>query len=201
MSARQLAGERLIIASHNDGKIREITALLAPFGTSVVSATELGLPEPEETGATFVENARLKAGAAARTGNLPALADDSGFAVKALGGAPGIYSARWAGLERDFRQAMATVKQMMRGAEDRSARFVCALAVGWPDGESLAVEGSVSGTVIWPPRGNNGFGYDPIFVPEGHDLTFGEMDPTTKCTISHRTDAFNKLVHACFGEH
>ncbi|MGE5546579.1 MAG: RdgB/HAM1 family non-canonical purine NTP pyrophosphatase [Solirubrobacterales bacterium] len=202
---RKFAGGRLVIASHNKGKVREIGELLAPFGVEVVSAGELGLDEPEETGTTFVANAELKARAAAQAANLPALADDSGLAVDALGGDPGIYSARWAGPSKDFGVAMALVHERMGDANggeggDRSARFVCALALAWPDGHCETFEGVVEGDIVWPPRGSQGFGYDPMFQPVGRDLTFGEMDPDAKHAISHRADAFRKLVAACFAK-
>ncbi|OAN49350.1 RdgB/HAM1 family non-canonical purine NTP pyrophosphatase [Magnetospirillum moscoviense] len=194
--ARRLTG-KLVIASHNQGKVREIGELLAPYGVEVVSAGALGLPEPEETGSSFVENAELKAKAAALAADLPALADDSGLAVDALGGDPGIYSARWAGPGKDFAAAMALVHDKMGDHPDRSARFVCALSVAWPDGEMVTVEGTVEGTICWPPRGGNGFGYDPFFVPSGASLTFGEIEAAAKHAISHRADAFRKLVAAC----
>ncbi|MEQ8667232.1 MAG: RdgB/HAM1 family non-canonical purine NTP pyrophosphatase [Rhodospirillales bacterium] len=200
MAHRRFTEGKLIIASHNAGKVREIGELLEPFGIEVVSAGDLGLPEPEETGETFVDNARLKAEAAAAAGDLPALADDSGFAVAALGGAPGVFSARWAGPDKDFGKAMQTVEEMLRGAEDRSARFVCALALSWPDGETEVFEGTVSGSVTWPPRGDKGFGYDPVFVPAGDERTFAEMEPAEKHAISHRAAAFRQLVDACFGD-
>jgi len=196
---RRLADKRLIIASHNPGKVREIAALLAPFGVEVVSAAALGLPEPDETGTTFEANAALKARAAARRGALPALADDSGLCVPAIGGAPGIYSARWAGPEKDFRRAMEKVEAALGGKEDRRAFFVAALALAWPDDHVEIFRGEVHGRLVWPPRGDRGFGYDPIFVPEGHTLTFGEMEPAAKHAISHRAAAFAKLIDACFG--
>ncbi|MEX2199889.1 MAG: RdgB/HAM1 family non-canonical purine NTP pyrophosphatase [Dongiaceae bacterium] len=197
-------GGRLVIASHNPGKRDEIAALLAPFGIVAISAATLGLAEPEETGATFIANARLKAELAACAAGLPALADDSGLEVAALGGQPGIYSARWAATEngtRDFARAMRRVAEALDylGAEDRRARFVCALALAWPDRHVECFEGTVEGTVVWPPRGSNGFGYDPIFQPAGFDITFGEMDPERKHAMSHRADAFQQLVAACFG--
>lgn len=195
---RKFSGPRLVIASHNAGKVREIGELLAPFGTQVVSAGALGLPEPEETGTTFGANAELKALAAARAANLPALADDSGLAVTALGGDPGIYSARWAGPAKDFATAMALVEQKLGDAADRSAHFVCALALAWPDGHVETVEGRVGGTLVWPPRGAKGFGYDPVFLPKGATLTFAEMAPEAKHAISHRADAFAQLVDRCF---
>jgi XTP/dITP diphosphohydrolase len=202
--ARKFEGDRLVIASHNPGKLREIAALLEPYGVAVVSAGALGLPEPEETGDSFVANAELKARAAAVAARLPALSDDSGLVVDALDGAPGIRSARWAGPDRDFRVAMERVQRELtaRGAvrrEDRRARFVCALALCWPDGHCESFEGTVEGTLVWPPRGERGFGYDPMFLPEGESLTFGEMEPAAKHAMSHRADAFRKLIAACFG--
>ena len=193
---RRLDGKRLVIASHNVGKVREIGELLEPYGIEGATASALGLPEPEETGATFLANAELKARAAATAG-LPALADDSGLAVAALDGAPGIYSARWAGPERDFSRAMAKVHDRL-GDGPREAAFVAALALAWPDGHVECFEGRVEGRLVWPPRGNRGFGYDPIFVPDGHGETFGEMDPEAKARITHRTRAFEKLAAACF---
>lgn len=187
-----------MIASHNPGKAREIADLLAPFGVAVVSAATLGLPEPEETGTTFTANAELKARAAARGSGLPALADDSGLEVAALKGAPGIHSARWAGPTKDFAAAMRKIEDALQGHSDRTARFICALALAWPDGHCEVFEGRVDGRLVWPPRGSRGFGYDPIFVPEGFDKTFGEMEPEAKHAISHRADAFRKLVAACF---
>jgi XTP/dITP diphosphohydrolase len=200
---RAFAEERLVIASHNPGKVREIGDLLAPFGVDVVSAAELGLPEPEETGETFRANAELKAKAAVAGAGLPALADDSGLAVTALGGAPGIYSARWAGPEKDFSVAMTRVEQELEtqradGNTDRSAHFACALSLAWPDGHVETFEGQVHGALVWPPRGERGFGYDPMFLADGHDITFGEMDPDAKHAISHRAVAFRKLIDACF---
>ncbi|HLO77726.1 MAG TPA: RdgB/HAM1 family non-canonical purine NTP pyrophosphatase [Magnetospirillum sp.] len=196
--SRHFREGRLVIASHNAGKVREIGELLAPFGVEVVSAGELGLAEPEETGTTFVANAELKAHAAAKGANLPALADDSGLAVDGLGGDPGIYSARWAGPSKDFAAAMALVNQRLGANPNRAGRFVCALALAWPDGHCETFEGVVEGDLVWPPRGTAGFGYDPIFQPKGHAITFGEMDPAAKHGISHRADAFRKLVAACF---
>ena len=189
-------GERLVIASHNQGKVAEIAELLEPFGLTVVSAGELGLPEPEETGETFEANAILKAEAAARAAKLTALADDSGLAVTALDGKPGIYSARWAGPERDFAQAMETVEQALDGKADRSAYFICVLALAWPDGRCVTFEGRVDGTLVWPPRGTHGFGYDPMFQPDGQTQTFGEIAPATKHGMSHRARAFKALVAA-----
>jgi XTP/dITP diphosphohydrolase len=191
-------GSQLIVASHNPGKVREIKALLGPHGIEPLGAAELGLPEPEETGATFVANAELKARAAAEAGHHPALADDSGLWVDALDGAPGIYSARWAGPGKDFRIAMARVEKELhaKGARDFTARFVCALAVAMPHGEVKSFEGEVHGKLTFPPRGTLGFGYDPIFIPDGWDQTFGEIDPHMKNAMSHRAKAFDKLLHS-----
>jgi len=195
---RRFEGGKLVIASHNAGKVREIAELLAPFGAQVVSAGELGLPEPEETGSTFIENAELKALAAAKAAELPSLADDSGLAVDALLGAPGIYSARWAGPSKDFGHAMTKIHEQIGENPDRKAQFVCALALAWPDGHVETFEGFVHGTLVWPPRGEQGFGYDPMFLPNGRDETFGEMPSAAKHAISHRAEAFTKLVDACF---
>jgi len=195
---RRFAGGRLVIASHNAGKVREIAELLRPHGADVVSAGALGLPEPEETGDSFVANAELKARAAAAAAGLPALADDSGLAVAALDGAPGIFSARWAGPEQQFSLAMRRVEDALAGRPDRRAWFVCALSLCWPDGHCETVEGRVDGSLVWPPRGMKGFGYDPMFVADGQTLTFGELEPDAKHAISHRADAFRKLVQACF---
>src|SRR6267143_2904361 len=185
-------GERLVIASHNPGKLDEIAALLAPFGIETIGAGALGLPEPEETGATFEENAALKARLAAEATGLPALADDSGLVVPALGGAPGIYSARWAGPDKDFRIAMERVHREL-GGQDRRARFVAVLALAWPDGHLDLFRGEVAGILVWPPRGERGFGYDPMFVPAGGEATFGEIEPPEKHRISHRARAFAEL--------
>ena len=193
---------KLVIASHNPGKVREIAELLAPLGVTVVSAADLGLPEPEEIGATFAENAALKACAAAESSGLPALSDDSGLAVAALDGQPGIYSARWAGPDRDFSVAMARVERELSGQADRRAAFVCALCLAWPSGRKEIFEGRVEGEIVWPPRGDRGFGYDPIFVPleetAGRGRTFAEMDPAEKHAISHRARAFALLVTEVF---
>ena len=198
---RRFTGGRLVIASHNKGKVREIGDLLRPFSVEAVSAGDLGLPEPDETGVTYIENAELKARAAARAANLPALADDSGFAVRVLNGDPGLYSARWAGPAKDFNFAMRTVWEKMQatGNPARHGEFVCALSLAWPDGHCESFEGRLPGTVIWPPRGDRGFGYDPMFVAAGHTLSFGEMEPDAKHAISHRALAFNQLIRACFG--
>ncbi len=193
-------GPRLVIASHNPGKAREIAELLAPYGVEVISAAALGLPEPEEIATTFIGNAELKARAAAARSGLPALADDSGLVVHALDGAPGIHSARWAGPGKDFSVAMTRVQRELqaKSATDRRAHFVAALSLCWPDGHCQSFEGRVAGRLVWPPRGGKGFGYDPMFVPDGHDVTFGEMEPAAKHAISHRADAFRKLTAACF---
>jgi len=195
--------EKLVIATHNPGKLREIQELLAPLGIDCVGAAELGLPEPEEIGNTFIDNADLKAREAADLSGLPALADDSGLAVDALHGLPGIFSARWAEDEagnRDFGRAMERVwREVEAAGEDAShdAHFVCALSLAWPDdGQVQSFEGRVEGKLSWPPRGDKGFGYDPMFVPVGYDRTFGEIDPEEKHRISHRADAFRKLVSA-----
>jgi XTP/dITP diphosphohydrolase len=195
---RRFTGGRLIIASHNQGKVREIGELLEPFGANVVSAGALGLPEPDETGLTFRANAELKALAAAQTAGDVALADDSGLAVSALQGAPGIYSARWAGPSKDFARAMQRVHAALGPADDHTAAFVCALTLAWPDGHVETFEGIVQGSLAWPPRGENGFGYDAMFVPDGETRTFGEMQPSEKHAISHRARAFALLVKACF---
>jgi XTP/dITP diphosphohydrolase len=195
-------GARLVIASHNEGKVREIADLLAPFGIEAVSAATLGLPEPEETGDSFAENARLKAIAAARASGLPALADDSGLEVAALGGAPGIHSARWGGPSRNFGLAMERVHRELEasGATDRNANFTCVLALAAPDGNAELFEGKVFGTIVWPPRGTRGFGYDPIFVPDGYNETFGEMEPALKNGLSHRMRAFEQLMRTTYAD-
>lgn len=199
---RKFEGGKLVVASHNPGKVREIADLLAPFGIETVSAADLGLPEPDETGATFRENAELKALAAAKAASLPALADDSGLCVDALSGAPGIRSARWAGPNKDFDFAMEKLRRGMieAGLSDTGAHFVCGLALAWPDGHADYFEGRVDGELVWPPRGDKGFGYDPVFVANGYDITFGEMDPREKHGISHRAHAFRQLVDACFAK-
>jgi XTP/dITP diphosphohydrolase len=200
---------RLVIATHNPGKLVEMRELLAPYGIDAISAGELGLGEPEETGMTFRDNARIKAEAAARASGLPAFADDSGLAVDALGGAPGIHSARWAGPDKNFARAMASIEQKLRerGAAapaQRRGYFVSALCVAWPDGHVEDFEARVEGTLVWPPRGDKGFGYDPMFLPDGHARTFGEMDSVEKHGLpprgkglSHRARAFVKLAEAC----
>ena len=205
---RPLSPGRLVIASHNEGKVAEITALLGPYGMTPVSAGALGLPEPEETGTTFAENARIKALASATAAGLPALADDSGLEVTALGGRPGVYTADWAERQwfegpkgRDWYMAMGKVEGLLAqiGPDaDRSAAFVCTLCLAWPDGETLLFEGRVAGTLAWPPRGTLGFGYDPVFQPLGAALTFGEMAPAQKQAMSHRARAFEVMVAALF---
>lgn len=198
--SRRFRDSRLVIASHNEGKVGEIADLLTPLGIAVQSAADLGLPEPVEDGVTFVENAVLKARAAVQGSDLPALADDSGLAVTALDGAPGIYSARWAETPdgRNFDTAMARVQKELGDSADRSAHFVCVLALAWPDGHVETFEGQVAGEIVWPPRGERGFGYDAIFQAIGHDRTFGEIDPDDKHAISHRAVAFRKMLDACF---
>ena len=201
--ARELIPGKLVIASHNQGKIREIRELLAPYRMELISAGELGLPEPEETGTTYVENALLKAYASMQGSGMVALADDSGLCVDALGGDPGVYTADWAETPngRDWSMAMQKVETALSKlgpSVDRSAHFVSTLALVWPDGEEAVFEGRVSGHISWPPRGENGFGYDPVFVRAGDELTFGELDPAIKYRIDHRADAFAKLVAAVF---
>jgi XTP/dITP diphosphohydrolase len=198
--ARRFSGGRLVIASHNPGKVREIADLLRPFSVAIVSAAELGLAEPEETETSFIGNARLKALAAAEASKLPALADDSGLEVMALNNAPGIYSARWAGPAKDFDAAMTRVLDGLKDAADRRARFVCALALAWPDGHCETFEGIVDGLIAPEKRGHRGFGYDPIFLPQGRTQTFGEMEPQAKHAISHRALAFRQLIEACFAK-
>ena len=202
MTRRRLGRGRLVLASHNAGKLREVAALLAPHGLQVVSVKELGLPEPEESAGTFLGNAGIKALAAARATGLPALADDSGFSVAALGGDPGVRTADWAMRpdgRRDYAMAMGTVAERSGGAAaaDRRAWFTCALVLAWPDGHTEGFEGQAHGRWVWPPRGDRGFGYDPMFVPEGHAETFGEMDPDGKHAISHRARAFALLARHC----
>jgi XTP/dITP diphosphohydrolase len=196
---RHLArGERLVLASHNPGKLAELTGLLAPQGVEVLSAASLHLPEPAETAPDFVGNARIKALAAARAVRLPALADDSGFCVAALNGEPGVESARWAGPAKDFPMAMARVRHAAGDAADRHAWFISVLCLAWPDGHCATFAGRVDGEYVWPPRGEHGFGYDPMFAPEGSAATYGEMEPATKAAISHRARAFAQLMAACF---
>jgi XTP/dITP diphosphohydrolase len=202
--ARRFTEPHLVLASHNPGKLAELEALLAPFGIKLTSSRELELPEPEETALTFADNARLKANAAVAASGLPALADDSGLEVRGLGGAPGVRSARWAGPERDFARAMARVRdELIRRFGDferaeRRAAFVAALCLAWPDGHTELAEGRVEGLLVDPPRGSGGFGYDPMFVPEGEGRTFGEMTPADKHELSHRARALRRLVAMCF---
>jgi len=202
MTDRLFTEGTLGIATHNAGKMREIKALFSGFGINILSASELGLDEPDETDTSFIGNALLKARAAAMSAGQPALADDSGLCVTALDGAPGIYSARWAGPKRDFSLAMTAVETALAktGNGDSSAEFVCALALVWPDGDEVCVEGRVKGQITFPPRGKHGFGYDPIFQPDGYQISFGEMDPDAKHAISHRADAFAQLLARCFGK-
>ncbi len=198
----QFTDEKILVASHNPGKVREIQDLLRPFDVEAISAAKLGLEEPEETGRTFTENALIKAYAAAKQCGFASLSDDSGLCVEALDGEPGIHSARWAGAERDFNLAMAKVHAELEktAVDNRRAYFVCALCLVWPEGKAETFEGRVYGTLIWPPRGDKGFGYDPMFVPEGHHITFGEMEPDEKHAMSHRARAFEQLTDACFKE-
>ncbi|VAV92162.1 Nucleoside 5-triphosphatase RdgB (dHAPTP, dITP, XTP-specific) [hydrothermal vent metagenome] len=198
---RRFDADKLVVASHNAGKVREISALMRPFGVETLSAADLNLPEPVEDGETFIANAELKARSAAEKSGLMALADDSGLVVPALGGRPGIHSARWAinpaTGARDFAYGMQKLEDEL-GADDRTAYFACALTLAWPDGHVESFEGRVNGTLVWPIRGGNGFGYDPMFQADGYDITFGEMDASEKHNISHRANAFKKLIHACF---
>ena len=201
--ARKFEGSELVIASHNAGKVREIGDLLKPYAIAVTSAGALGLPEPEETGSTFAENAALKAHASVAGSGLPALADDTGFSVAALNGAPGIHAARFAERTkgvRDYDWAMEQRHEASRDAGDDLAWFTCALALAWPDGHAEIFEGRVAGKLVWPPRGGHGFGYDPMFVPEGYDETFGEMVPDAKHEMSHRAIAFRDMIAACFND-
>ena len=201
MAHRRLSrGEKIVIATHNAGKLREVAALLAPHGIEVIGAGALGLPEPEETETSFLGNARIKAHAAARAAGMPALSDDSGFSVAALDGAPGVYTADWAMRPeggRDYALAMGKVHDLAKHAVDRAAWFTCALVLAWPDGHEEGFEGKAEGAWVWPPRGARGFGYDPMFVPQGRLETFGEMDPAEKHRISHRAAAFALLAAAC----
>lgn len=199
MARKLTPGEKLVLASHNKGKLREIEALLLPHGVEVVSAGELGLPEPAEDAPDFAGNARIKALAAATASGLPALSDDSGFCVAALYGAPGVHSARWAGPGKDFAAAMATVHQSIGENPDQRAWFIAALCLAWPDGHTETFMGRIDGTVVWPPRGDNGFGYDPMFIASGARQTFGEIDPEAKHAISHRARAFAQVLTSCFG--
>ena len=190
--------DELVIATHNSGKAREIADLLHPFVITFYSASDLGLLEPEETGSSFEENAVLKAKAAAQASGKLSLADDSGLSVTALNGAPGIYSSRWGGEEKDFDFAMQKVHEELGSSQDRSAAFVCVLALAWPDGRVETFDGRVEGHIIWPKRGDFGFGYDPFFVPDGYNITFAEMNPEDKHKISHRAKAFDKMIEIFF---
>lgn len=196
--ARLFDGNKLVIASHNKGKVREIGELLAPFGVETVSVGDLGLPVPVEDSDSFIGNAEIKSLAAARASGLPSLSDDSGLEVHGLGGEPGIYTADWAGPNRDFTIGMKAVIDKLGDNPNRSANFTCALSLAWPDGHTESFQGKVFGSVTWPMRGERGFGYDPIFIPDGFDLTFAEMDPEDKHAMSHRADAFRQLIDACF---
>lgn len=200
---RRFSGTQLLVATHNKGKLEEIARLLEPFGVQAISAADMGLPEPEETETTFVGNARIKAHAAAKATGLPALSDDSGIEVEALGNAPGVYTADWAETPngRDFVMAMTKTWAMLEAAKapfPRKARFCCTLVLAWPDGHDEVFAGEMAGQIVWPMRGDQGHGYDPIFQPDGYDVTFGEMDRWQKNEISHRADAFRKLVKGCF---
>jgi len=199
MARKLLIGEKLVLASHNQGKLREFEDLLRPVGVEVVSAGALGLPEPDEDAPDFAGNARIKALAAATASGLPALSDDSGFCVAALNGAPGVHSARWAGPNKDFNSAMAMVHERIGDNPDRRAWFIAALCLAWPDGHTATFVGRIDGSVVWPPRGSKGFGYDPMFVPAGTGQTFGELEPDEKHTVSHRARAFAQVLTSCFG--
>jgi XTP/dITP diphosphohydrolase len=201
--SRRFDGKRLLVATHNQGKLDEIANLLEPYGVICVGAAEMGLPEPEETGVTFVENARIKAHAAAQATGLPALSDDSGIEIDALDKAPGVYTADWAETDqgRDFVMALEKSHRLLvesGAAQPWTARFCCTLVLAWPDGEDAVFPGVMEGQVVWPMRGSEGHGYDPIFQPQGHDLTFGQMDRWEKNKISHRADGFAKFVAGCF---
>jgi XTP/dITP diphosphohydrolase len=200
MALKLKRGGRIVIASHNEGKVKEFGELFAPFGIDCISAASLGLAEPKETGATFAENATIKASAAAKASGLSALSDDSGLEVEALDSAPGIHSARWGGPAKDFSLAMARVHRGLeaKGEAEARANFTCALALAAPDGAAEVFEGKVFGTLTWPPRGTSGFGYDPIFVPDGYAETFGEMEPALKNRLSHRMRAFEELIAAAY---
>jgi XTP/dITP diphosphohydrolase len=200
MAIRLRPGTRIVIASHNEGKVRELAELFAPFGVECISAKSLNLEEPVETGATFAENATLKAVAAAKASGILALSDDSGLEVAALGGAPGIHAARWGGPNKDFGLAMERVQRELEasGATDRRASYICALALAAPDGAAQVFEGKVFGTLVWPPRGTKGFGYDPMFVPDAYNETFGEMERGLKNRLSHRMRAFEQLLSAAY---
>ncbi len=195
---RRFEENELVIASHNAGKVDSIASLLGSYVSNFLTASDMNLPEPEETGETFQENAVLKAKAAAQASGKVCLADDSGLCVNALDGAPGVYSARWGGPEKDFNLAMEKVNNELQGQTDRSAYFVCVLALAWPDGHTEVFEGRVHGEIVWPMRGDKGFGYDPIFQAEGYNITFAEMEPEAKRAISHRRKAFDQMVQSCF---
>lgn len=197
---RKFTGDQLVVATHNKGKLEEISALLAPYGVKITSNDDHGLPEPVEDGVTFIDNARIKAHAAAKATGLPALADDSGLSVDALDGAPGIYTADWAETPqgRDFPMAMKKVEDALPADASRQAQFNCTLVLAWPDGHDEVFAGILHGALVWPMRGENGHGYDPVFQPDGFEQTCGEMDRSEKNKISHRADAFNKLVTGCF---
>lgn len=199
MGRRIARGETLVLASHNAGKLREIEALMRPLGINVVSAGALGLPEPEENAPDFHGNAVIKAVTAATASGKPALSDDSGFCVAALGGEPGVLSARWAGPSKDFAAAMARVREKIGDNPDKRAWFIAALCLAWPDGHTETFIGRIDGAVVWPPKGDRGFGYDPMFVPAGGALTFGEMEPDQKHAVSHRARAFAQVMASCFG--
>ena len=198
--SRKLEGARLVVATHNPGKLAEINDLLGRYGVVAVPAASLGISEPDETETSFAGNARLKALHSSRASGLPAIADDSGLCVDALGGEPGVHSARWAGPSKDFAMAMRNIEEKLqaRGGAKRNAHFVSALCIAWPDGHMGMFEGRVDGALVWPPRGTRGFGYDPVFMPEGFDMTFGEMEPAQKHAMSHRARAFRKLADAIF---
>ena len=195
---RKFLEKEIIIASHNPGKVREIRKLLEPFCVKVISAGELGLPEPVENGITFTDNSIIKAISSAKGAGVPALADDSGLSIHSLNGDPGVYSARWAGPKKDFSLAMEKIQIRLKKFEDKSAHFTCALSLAWPDGHTENFNGEVYGEITWPPRGENGFGYDPIFIANGMNETFAELEPKTKHMISHRSIAFKKLILGCF---
>ena len=202
INPRQLEAGTLVVASHNEGKVRELRAMLSPWMLTIISAAELDLPEPEENGTTYQENAIIKSRAAAMASGYPALSDDSGFEVSAINNAPGLYSARWAGPSKDFSIAMDKVWTAFgaSGQSDRSCRFVCALSLAWPDGHDETVIGDIAGSLVWPPRGDKGFGYDPIFSPDGYDETFAEVDPEWKHSVSHRARAFSALIDRCLAD-
>ncbi len=198
MGRKLQAGSKIVLASHNKGKLAELADLLRPYQVEIVSAGTLGLPEPEETAPDFAGNARIKALAAAKASGLPAFSDNSGFCAAALGGEPGVLSARWGGPEKDFAKAMALVNERVGDSADRRAWFVAALCLAWPDDHTETFVGRVDGTMVWPPRGDKGFGYDPMFVAEGRTQTFGEMEPDAKHAISHRARAFAQVMKSCF---